>query len=171
MATLVTLLVALAVTANSAAAVDYISAASTILQCADFLRNPNPTAPGGKCCTAAKQLLALGDAKTLCDALKPLTSTFLPTKAKLLPDICNLPVFSPLVTCLAPSSSAKADSLLPPLGPLPHLPLPLPLPPIFQLPPLGPLPHLPPLGPLPPIFQLPPIISLPPFLPTPPSTA
>ena len=100
MATLVTLLVALAVTTEAASAVDYISAASTILQCADFLRNPNPTAPGGKCCTAAKQLVALGDAKTLCEALKPLTSTFLPANAKLLPDICNLPAFYPLLTCL-----------------------------------------------------------------------
>ncbi|XP_042067385.1 uncharacterized protein LOC121810703 [Salvia splendens] len=97
MARLVTLLVALAVTTEAA---DYISAASTILQCANFLRNPNPTAPGGNCCTAAKQLLALGEAKTLCEALKPLTSTFLPSKAKLLPDICNLPAFYPLLICL-----------------------------------------------------------------------
>ncbi|KAL1560063.1 protein diaphanous 1-like [Salvia divinorum] len=164
-ATLVTLLVALAVTTKTAAALDYISVGSTILQCANFLSNPNPTAPEGNCCTAAKQLLALGDVKTLCDALKPFTSTFLPTKAKLLPDICNLPAFSPLVTCLAPSSTVKPDFDLPPLGPLP---------PIFQLPPLGPLPpifQLPLLGPLPPIFKLPPVIPLPPFLPTPPSTA
>ncbi|KAL6567517.1 hypothetical protein OROGR_001185 [Orobanche gracilis] len=110
----VVFLLALILSTNSVESTDCLSVAANILQCRNYLQNPESMImPGDQCCHAATNIVDSGnnnnningdDTDSLCQCLRqnPLASGFLPSKAQQLPILCNLAGFSSLVNCLCP---------------------------------------------------------------------
>ncbi|XP_022878694.1 uncharacterized protein LOC111396507 [Olea europaea var. sylvestris] len=91
------------------AQVDCPTAVPNLLPCTDFLSNLLPLLPSKKCCDGASKFTGLGGVDSLCQCLKlsQFVSGILPTKFGLIPNLCGLTGFLPLVNCLVPGAPPK----------------------------------------------------------------